>query len=86
MSRAGDQCTHAEVAASRSLCLLQPHPPNLPVHSALQFPSSAKRSPRTDRRTDGFNIATARAMECPAFLGQWIQSIHLMRGVSNGSR
>jgi hypothetical protein len=25
-------------------------------------------------------------LECPAFLGQWIQSIHLMRGVSNGSR
>jgi len=27
-----------------------------------------------------------RTLECPAFLGQWIQSIHLMRGVSNGSR
>ncbi len=49
----------------------------------------------TVKSTDGFSATytltpTTKVhkgkLECPAFLGQWIQSIHLMRGVSNGSR
>ena len=51
-----------------------------------EFTVHTKTGDKTLDTQRGVVSAVNVGLECPAFLGQWIQSIHLMRGVSNGSR